>query len=195
MLSLRTRRRVCALPAARGERSICRLDEAVVRAGRSINHKVGIHSRGLNVPVVHGPNCLQVLRDHGVHGPSSFHQISLQAADEAEVRIRIDVDFQAHERTDSRIPQGKEAFDNNDRSWLDHVDFAAAGMSREQVAGLFDALSTQQLLQVTEEQIVIDGVRLVIVNPSPFFDTQLVSVMVIGVQVQQRNAEASVSLA
>ena len=74
---------------------------------------------------------------------------------------------------------------------LDPEGRFGAGVVREVVGRLVDREPVRQRLQVGDEQVIVEGVRVVEVDLGPVFEWQGVEVLVVGVLIEERGVDAA----
>jgi hypothetical protein len=87
----------------------------------------------------------------------------LHTADEADVGGRVDKDLQRHHVAQVRVIQGKQAFDHDNRGWLDWNGPVGAVVDREVVLWHRDRFAIAQGLDVLDQQWPVECLRMVVV--------------------------------
>ena len=83
------------------------------------NNQVGIRLGRLNMEVVHGLDDGLIAIDEVLNRASTFDDIAAQDTDEALVAVGIDKDLHVEDSTNRGIDKGHDAFEDDERTWLD----------------------------------------------------------------------------
>jgi len=83
---------------------------------------------GLHVSLVHFPHRGQILGGDGVEAPSPFCHVPLYTAQNADVRLRVNVDFDVDEVEEVGGGENEDSLQNDDAAGDDGFGFGGSGM-------------------------------------------------------------------
>src|SRR5579859_4842777 len=139
------------------------LDIAVV-----LEDEVGVGLGGLDVLLVHAADGDEILVDEGFDGAAAFADVAAGAAEAAQVHGGVDINLEVHQGAGAGIPQGEQTFEENYGSGRNDLHVGSAGVGLEVVDGFLDGFAGQQAMEVHEDQVVLDGGGLVVIESGAF---------------------------
>ena len=149
---------------------------------------VGVRLRGLHEFHVHGADGALILLHHRLHGASAFIDVSQQTADKADVRGRVHIELDVHHIPQTLVRKDQDALHQDHGAGQHAAHLLAADVPRKVVDGRVHRLTLHQQIDVFDEQVVVEGVGMVVVQVDSFFPGQMRGVFVIGVVGQIRDA-------
>jgi hypothetical protein len=102
---------------------------------------VGVALGWLDELHVHGPHRRQVLVDYGFNGSSPFADVPAEAPNEAQIRVRVDEDFDVHEFAQRLVFEDENAFQNYRSGRIQADSRRGSLVLRKIVHGAIDGLS------------------------------------------------------
>src|SRR5271169_2039538 len=127
--------------------------------------EVGITLGWLDELQVHGADGAFVLLDDAFHGPAPLGDVALEAADEPDVGVRVDVDLHVEERPQLGLGVDEDAVHENDLARLDAPGLGRAAVGPEVVDRRLDDHSLLERLEVAHEKLALERIRMVEVLP------------------------------
>ena len=118
----------------------------------------------LHKGLVHGFDRGEVLVDDAVQRAAPLFDIPQDAAEDPLVSVGVHVDLVIEQAAQLRLSQGQNALHDEDGGRLDVLHLAAAVEVGVIVHGAVDGAARLQLLQVLDEQVVVERVRVVIIQ-------------------------------
>ena len=104
------------------------------------------------------------LGDDAVQRAAPLLDIPQDAAEDPLVRVGVYIDLVIEQAAQLRLSQGQNALHDEDGGGLNMLHLAAAVVVSVIVHGAVDGAARFQLLQVLDEQVVVERVRVVIVQ-------------------------------
>ena len=142
---------------------------------------VGVALAGLHKSFMHGLDGGQVLLDHAVQTAAPLLDVPHQTAQDALVGVGVHKDLVVEHGAQLRLHKGQDALHDQHRSGFDVLHLVAAVMVGVVVYRAVDGAPGLQLLQVIDEQGVVKGVRVVVVQLAALFKGQIVVALVVAV--------------
>src|SRR3972149_3245438 len=105
---------------------------------------IGIALGRLDELEMHGSHAGLILLNHTVDRPAALYQIALQPADEADVGIGVDEDFDVEKPAQVGLREHQNPLDQDHRLGLEVAGLARPGMDGEIVDGNIDRLPAAQ---------------------------------------------------
>ena len=75
--------------------------------------QVGVRSGRFQELVMHRSDCIVVLADDAIQTSSSLSHVAMQAADEADVRLDVEINFDVEKVADLRVPERVDPLHQN----------------------------------------------------------------------------------
>ena len=148
---------------------------------------VAVPAQGRDVLVGHGLGGGEELLAHAFGGAAALAHVAVDAAHQADVVRRVDVDGDVVKRQQLLVVQGENAFDDDDLPWLDAgVAAGDAGMRGEIVDGAVDGLTRGERADVLEDQLGFERVGVVEVALVPRVERELRQVAIVEVEREER---------
>lgn len=145
------------------------------------NDKISIALGRLNELKIHGTNSFFVLGQDRIQGAVTFVDVALQAADEADIQGGFHENANIHEVTEFFFDKKENALHNNNGVLPDSPGGFFTKMKGMAVNGYLNRLAGQQGKQLRVEEIVVHGIRVVVVDFGPFFKGDVAAIPVPGV--------------
>ena len=136
---------------------------------------------GLHKGLVHGFDRGEVLVDDAVQRAAPLFDVPQDAAEDALIGVGIHINFVVEQLAQLRLHKGQDALHDEDGGGLDVLYLVAAVVVGVIVHRAVDGAACFQLLQVVDQQGVIKGVRVVVVQFAALLKRQLVVALVIAV--------------
>ena len=130
---------------------------------------------------MHGLDSGAVLGDDAVQRAAPLLDIPQDAAEDPLVRVGVYIDLVIEQAAQLRFSQGQNALHDEDGGGLDMLHLAAAVVVGVIVHGAVDGAARLQLLQVLDEQVVVERVRVVIVQLAALCKGQFIVALVVAV--------------
>ncbi len=166
-------------------------DEA---AGEALGHRVqilldvhdpvGEVAVRLHVGVVHRGDRLAELAADIVGVASAFGDVAPDPSFEPDVLGDIDEDRMVEQLVDAREAEEENSLDEDDLAGLDTDRRPGSGVGGEVVLGNVDVAPGTEIGQVSGEQLVVERIRMVVVDLHPLFHRDVGEVVVVGVERQ-----------
>lgn len=152
------------------------------------NNQVGITLRRLDELFMHRLEDIAITVENHLCGAASLYRISLNNADKSLVWVSIDEDLQIHEVAQLLLPQGHNAFYDDDFARLDVDGFRQTIADEVAVSGLLDALPFSQSLDLLGKKLPVEGVRMVEIDATTLFWSEMSGVVVVRVLRYERHS-------
>lgn len=130
----------------------------------------------------------QVLADDVLEVTAALVHIAQHAAQDALIGIGLDEDLEVEEIAQALILEDQDALDDDDLARLDDLRLLRARVAREVVDGTLDALSLAQRLEMRDEQVRLERVRMVVVDVLALLKRNLVMCPVVIIVIDDRDA-------
>ena len=136
---------------------------------------------GLHKGLVHGFDRGEVLVDDAVQRAAPLFDVPQDAAEDALIGVSVHINFVVEQLAQLRLHKGQDALHDEDGGGLDVLYLVAAVVVGVIVHRAVDGTARFQLLQVVDQQGVVKGIRVVVVQLAAFLKRQLVVALVIAV--------------
>ena len=156
----------------------------------SIDGEVGVDGGGVDVLLRHGTCGAFVLLADGRFGASALVGVAANAPCEAKGVGGLDVESESEEGAELGEVEGEDAFDEDDGRGLDALRFGFAGVRGEVVAGPVDRAACDEFAKVGEEELGLEGVRVIEVRAVALLRSEVGEVAVVGVERKEPGMEA-----
>ena len=123
----------------------------------------------------------KVLVDHAVQAAPALLYIPQNAPQDALVRVRVHKDLVVEQGAQLRLYKGQNALYDQHRGGLDVLHLVAAVVVGVIVHRAVDGASGLQFLQMVDEQCVVEGVRVVVIQLAALFKGQLIVALVVAI--------------
>ena len=130
---------------------------------------------------MHGLDRGQVLLNDAVQTAAPLLHVPHQTAQDALVCIGVHKDFVVEHGAQLRLHKGQDALHDQHRGGLDVLHLVAAVVVHIVVHRAVDGAAGLQLLQMVDQQGVVKGVRVVVVQLAALGEGQLVVALVVAV--------------
>lgn len=121
----------------------------------------------LNELLVHRLHRCEILVHHAVKAAAAVTHIAHDAAQDAHVRVGVDENLDIHKIAQLTALENEDAFYYNDSRGADGYRPVGAVVNGVVVDGTLDAVSRAELLEILDEYIGVEGIRVVIVELCP----------------------------
>ena len=158
------------------------------------HNDVRVALAGLYKGFVHRLDRGKVLVYHAVQAASTLLYVPQDAPQDALVRVSVHKDLVVEQGAQLRLYKGQNALYDQHRGRLDVLHLVAAVVVGIIVHRAVDGASGLQLLQMVDEQCVIEGVRVVVVQLAALFKGQLIVTLVVAVVGDQAHLVLSKAL-
>ena len=145
------------------------------------NDDVGVLAARLDEGDVHGPHRAQVLADDRFQAALALLEVALQPADEAQVAVGVDEDLDVHQVAQGLLAEDQDALDDDDLGRLLEHALGQPGVGGEIVDRHLDGPAGDELAQVPDHQVGLQGVGVVEVDLGPLGERQVADVLVVSV--------------
>ena len=135
----------------------------------------------------------KILPRDALNVASAFLHVTDNAAEDALVRVRLDVYLYVEHIAQALFAQHKYAFNDHNIRRFDQYGFVGAVMDREIVHGTLHRLSVLQRREMLNEQIRFERIRMIVVEVFAFLKRYVVAPAVIIVVIYDRNTVAEFS--
>jgi len=125
------------------------------------HYHIGVALAWLDELIMHRLNGGQILLDDLIERSSAIVRVPLDSANEPDVGIRVDEYLDVAKFPHSRVDEQQDAVDDDYVRGLDARRLDFAQMSDEVVLRLVDRLPPGERLEMCEEQIIVERVRVV----------------------------------
>ena len=142
---------------------------------------IGIALGRLDKFQVHGADGGQVLVDDRLGGATALGDVALQAADEADIGIRIDEDLDIEQLAQLGFGKDQDAFHQDDRLWLDADGLRGARVGLEIVDRQVNLTVFLELSDMGYQQAGIQRVGVVEVDAGTLGGSQVAEVFVVSI--------------
>ena len=106
---------------------------------------------------------IHLLRHHRVQRTIPFVHIPFQAANKADVGVRIDIDFDVHQITQPAARKNQNPLNQHNGCWLDQNCLFFAPVQRKIINRHFHRLPGQQLLHMLHQQLVFQRIWMIVI--------------------------------
>ena len=130
---------------------------------------------------MHGLDRGQVLVDDAVQAAAALLHVAHQTAQDALVGVGVHKNFVVEHGAQLRLHKGQNAFHDQHRCRFDVLGLVAAVVVGVVVPRAVDGAAGLQLLQMVDQQGVVKGVRVVVVQFAALGEGQLVVALVVAV--------------
>src|SRR6266496_2591321 len=151
------------------------------------NDYVCITFRGFDKLHMHRSDRSQILLDYRFHGASSFGNVPTQAANESDVVRSIDENFNIHLFEQTRLGKDENTFDDHNRFWLNAPRLVKPAISLEIVKRKVDSFACLQFANVVDQQIIVEGIRMIEVGDSMVIQRQIFQITVVGILLNEND--------
>ena len=134
---------------------------------------------------MHRSNALVVLLADLLEGSTSRLHVATNSAKDANVGIRVDKDFNIESFPYSAVYEHQDAFYDDDRTGRHGSCGGATRVGAEVVAGYLDAASRAERIEVFDEKLVVERIRMVVVEQLTLFKRHVGVVPVVAVVIEQ----------
>ena len=170
---------------------ICLLDQAADVVGQHLDggavlaavgdDDVRIALAGLDEGLVHGLDRGAVLGDDAVQRAAALLDVPQDAAEDALVGVGVHIDLIIEQLAQFRLGQGQNALHDEDGGGFDVLHFAAAVVVGVVVNRAVDGAARLQLPQMLDEQVIIKGIWMVVVQLAALLKGQIVVAFIVTV--------------
>src|SRR5699024_9815670 len=148
------------------------------------NDDIGVAFGGFDVEFVHRLDRVQVLVLDRLQGPPAVDDIAFDPSQQAHIGVGVDEELDVEQSADPRLGEDEDALDDDHPGGFDQGRCVAAVVDREVVDGAFDRSAGPQRGEVVDEEIVVEGVEVVVVDLLALLVAQLVAPPVVVVVVE-----------
>ena len=148
--------------------------------------------RGLNELLVHGLDGGQVLIHDALKAPAAVAHVAHDPAQDAHVRIRVDVDLDIHQVTKLLALEYQQSLDDDDARGLDGYGFFGAVVDGVVVGRAMDRFAAAQLSEVLDEKLGVECVGVVVIELCALLKAHAVVSLVVVVVVDDADVAAEV---
>ena len=131
-----------------------------------------------------GLTVLRTLIDHGLDGATPFGDVALQPADEARVGIRVHEYFDVHQPTQFSVCEDEDALDDDGVPRIGFLADRLAGKTREVVDRELDRPVGPELVQVVDEEVRLERIRMIVIERGTLLEPQIVAVTVVPIVLE-----------
>jgi len=111
--------------------------------------------------------------------------VPLDATYEPDVGVRVDEHLHVTQIAHSGVDEEENAIDDDDVCGFDVRVFGASKVRHEIVFRLFDCLAPAECLEVRTQQVIVERVRMIPVEPLPLVEREGREVLVVGIHVDE----------
>lgn len=148
---------------------------------------IGIFLAGLHKLLMHGLHGIDILVDHGFQTSGPFHDIPLDPADQADIRIRIYKHPDVHHLAKLFVFKDQDSFYDHNLAGNDRDRILTPVMNLIIIDRTLDRMTCFQFLQVLDHQLGIKGIGMIIVQTRSLFIRHIVMSLIIIVMLQDRH--------
>lgn len=149
----------------------------------AVEDNVGEGLRRFDVEVVHGLDGGEVLVDDALEASAALADVARDAAQDALVGVGFDVDLDVEEISEACVLENQDALDDDDAARPDGDGLFRARVLREVVGRAGDSPSGAQFLEVMDEEVCVERVRVVVVDGAPLLEREIVVRLVVVVVI------------
>src|SRR5579883_2459763 len=143
--------------------------------------EVGEPFRGLAERLVHGSNRGEVLLDHGVDRPATLRRVAAEPAYEAHVGVGVDEDPYVAQVADLRHGEDEDPLEDHDLRRVDRDVVVGPRVLGVVVDRTPDRFPLAEPADVLDEELLVEGVRMVVVDLAALVEGEVAPVAVVGV--------------
>ncbi len=125
-----------------------------------------------------------VLIDHGLDGATPFGDVALQPADEARVGIRVHEYFDVHQPPQFSVGEDEDALDDDGAPRIGFLAGRLTGKAREVVDRELDRPAGPELVQVVDEEVRLERIRMIVIERGTLLEPQIVAVTVVPIVLE-----------
>src|SRR5664280_1371634 len=145
------------------------------------NDEVRVSLGGFHKLEMHRPDDVHVLRHHGLDRAAPLARVPQEAADEPDVGIRVDVELDVQQVAQRRVLQHQDTLEDDDGLRFDVVGPELAFIASVTIHGHINRLATGQTLEMFDQQIIVIGTGMVVIDAALFLDGHTVEVPVVRI--------------
>ena len=157
--------------------------DGVLSAAR--HDDVGVALAGLHELQVHRLHRRQVLVEDLLQRPAAFGHVAPDPPHQPDVRVGIDKHLHVAQRPNALVDEQQDPVDHDHVRRRDALGARTPRVRHEVVHRLLDRLAARQVLEVRDEQVEIERVRMVPVDLPPLVHREMGEVAVVPVHVEE----------
>ena len=148
---------------------------------------VGVALARLDELEVHRLHRGEILVEDFLERPAALDDIASQAANQADIGVGVDEHLHRKQLANARVGEQQDAVDHDD---VDGRHVRAHGFSHVRdkiVLGLLDRCTRRERRKMSEEQLPVEGIGMIPVDPASLLERQMRVVVVVRVHVDERD--------
>src|SRR5450830_1135842 len=149
------------------------------------NDEVRISLGRLHKLEMHRPDDVHVLRNDGFDRTAPLARVPQEAADKPDVSVRVDVELDVQQVAQRRVLQHQDTLEDDDGLRFDVVGPRLAIIASIAVNGHVDRFAAYQTLKMVDEQVVVIGAGVIIVDAALLLDGHTVEVPVVRILLEK----------
>ena len=133
---------------------------------------------------MHQLNSGQILCYYRFQGSASFADIAYNSSDNAHISIGINENLDVAHISQLLVFKYEDTFDNNNFGRSYRYSFIYSVVYGKIIYRSFDGFSVDELFDVTNHQVRIEGVRMVVIELFPVFKRNIIMSLIVKVMAQ-----------